>query len=447
MKKKLDELEDTAAPPSPYSPEQALTMQRYGSHAGGKALPLDRPAQTVQGTDVRGFVPQPSSDIIYAEPRDSVPTPAAMDHSKQINWQRGQIGEAGAAVPTAAQADTSLPPGSRYKRVANSYENAAPGLGATSMIATRGGEIVDLSGKSDIGTPGKSSAQPTGAVPGFTNQDLVDLYGGPAKSAMTDEQWKAQIDQNSAMPAGWTWDQATGKPVPMNPSVKNTWQQQTLGGPQNLFTREGTDAELSFNTPGHTSMPAIDLSGPGAMVQSALPYAVQNAADRRKAYQIQQQHQLFKDKYGIDLKRIELGIQAQTAASNAAKNQAEIGKMHAETSALPAKGNALGGKLSIEQTKQLAEMYQMNPEAFDAIAGIHDQPEETRAQLRPQKLREMLGYGGVKEAGAAPTAPASGGTPGAKKPTYAEFVSAVRAKGSRMPDDQLQAYYSQNYGG
>jgi len=444
MKKNLVDLEDTAAPPSPYSPEQALTMQRYGSHAGGRALPLERPAKTVQGTDVRGFVPRPSTDTIYPEPRAAVPTPAAIDHSGQINWQPGKIGEAVAAesaMPASAQ------PGPRYKRVANLYENNAPGLGATSMIATRGGEIVDLSGKSDIGTPGKSAAQPTGAVPGFTNQDLVDLYGGPAKSAMTDEQWKTQTAQNSAMPEGWTWDQATGKPVPMNPSVKNTWQQQTPGGPQKLFTREGTDAELSFNAPGRTSMPAIDLSGSGAMVQSALPYAAQNASDRRRSLQLQQQHQLFKDKYGIDLKRIELGIQAQTAASNAAKNQAEIGKLTAETSAIPAKGNALGGKLSIEQTKQLAEMYQMNPEAFDAISGIHDQPEELRAQLRPQKLREMLGYGGVKEAGAATTAPAATGTPGAKKPTYAEFVSAVRAKGSRMPDDQLQAYYSQNYGG
>jgi len=436
MKKNIVDLEDTAAPPSPYSPDQALTMQRYGSHAGGRALPLERPAKTVQGTDVRGFVPRQSADTIYPEPSAAIPAPTAVDHSDQINWQRGQIVEAGAAIPAVPQAATSLPPGPRYKRVANPYENNAPGLGATSMIATQGGEIIDLSGKSDIGTPGRSAAQPTGAVPGFTNQDLVDLYGGPAKSVMTDEQQQAQISKNTAMPAGWVWDQATGKAIPTSPSVKNTWERQTPGGPQKLFTREGTDAELSFTAPGRTALPDIDLSGPGAMVQSALPHIAQNAADRRRSLAAQQQYQMFKDKYNIDLKQIELGITARKAASDAAVNQAQIGKLNAEATAVPAKAKSYRAQFLLEAGKELAKnLSMMAPEEQEA----------GRKQLDVIEQELMAIDAGGSKQGAAPAAPTA--VPGAKKPTYEEFVSAVRAKGSRMADDQLKQYYSQNYGG
>lgn len=431
MAKKLSDLEDTAV---------TTAIPRLGTPAGeaaaAKTIEAYRPENLV---DRQGVSHSPATvrertgrDLAYKtrdtlandwgagggdaiSPRmDTVFDDVSVRRTRPVNSQTPGIGDAEAATPAA----TALPPGvgPRYKRVANPYENNAPGYGGTSMIATRAGEIVDLSGRSDIGTPGKSAAYPTGAAPGFVNQDLVDLYGGPAKSAMTDEQWRAQIDQNSAMPAGWVWDQATGKAIPTNPSVKNAWQtadgKPIMAGPagkQTPMVQQGTDAELSFGAANHTSLPAIDLSGPGAMIQSALPYAAQAGAERRKSFERQQQNQLFKEKYGIDLKRMELGIQAQTAASNAARNQAEIGKLNAETAAVPGKGTAAGSKISLEQAKHMTELYQMSPDAFDAIAGIHDQPEEERIKLRPQKLREMLGYGGTIQSASA--APASASAP------------------------------------
>lgn len=370
-------------------------------------------ALKTQGTDVRGLVPRTTTDMIYS-PNVSQEVVGGSLPTKSM--KANAVENPDTAIPVAS--------GPRYKRVNDT--NAPAGFAGTSRIATRKGGLVDLSTqagtmKGAVATPYgvNSPMQAPNGVYGFNNQDLVDLYGGPAKSAMTDDQWRAQIDQNSAMPAGWVWDQAKGEAIPMNPSVKNAWQTadgkpimvRGADGKPRPMVQEGTDEDLSFGAANRTSMPALDTSSPLALLSSALPLAYQSGQNRLKLQQRARDYQLLRDKYLLDLKKNDMGINARNAEVNAAKAQAEIGKLNAETAAVPGRGTAAGNKVSLDQAKHMTELYQMSPDAFDAIAGIHDQPEEERIKLRPQKLREMLGYGGTIQSASAAPASASASAP------------------------------------
>lgn len=224
------------------------------------------------------------------------------------------IAEAG--VPLKSGPSTAIAAsGPRYKRVGNPYESAAPGYGSTKMIATREGAIQDLS---------KQAVGPQSSVPGFNNQDLVDLFGGPAKSSMTPEEAGAQIAKNKGtMPDGFYYDR-NAKGTADDPFVK----QMPTG--DNYIGLSGNRLEKNP----HSSVPQLDFSNPQALLASAVPMAAQIGQNKARQIEAQRQAQLWRDKYNIDLsshlKNLEMQLQAPKIAAETELARAQSEKARRE---------------------------------------------------------------------------------------------------------------------
>jgi hypothetical protein len=103
------------------------------------------------------------------------------------------------------------------------------------------------------------------------------------------------------------------------------------------------------------------------------------------------------------------------------------------------------GALTDVQHEELKILDQREREARSRLAKLNKRLSgwkqiETDANTEIENIRKRRFAMGVGEA-PAPFAPAPTG------PTYEEFVKKVKAAGSKLPDDQLKAYYRQKYGG
>ncbi len=283
---------------------------------------------------------------------------------KKVFVDRGKAVASAAEGGTPASAVPQPPTGPRYRRVDNPYERESGGFTGTSMIATRDGQLVDLSREAGR-VPGVGPSNKLTAVPGFNTQDLVDLYGPGAKSSLSDEENAALVAQRKT----------------------------NLGN--RVFTGYETDAQgnkrpvFTDITP-KTAVPQLDFSSPQSMLASAIPMAIQIGQNKAKALRDQQNRQLFKDKYDIDLQRIEMGLKGPLYAAQTAHAQAEAKKAEAEAGVVRPKTRE--GGLLTDLIKEAYKNMTLLPE---------EEKEGAKKQINQwmQRLDEVEGGSAVPGAG------------------------------------------------
>jgi hypothetical protein len=167
-----------------------------------------------------------------------------------------------------------------------------------------------------------------------------------------------------------------------------------------------------------------------------------NASEGIHGAAMARQLQAFKDKYGIDLKRSEFALKQQELAQQAPKTAAEARYYDANAKKVGAEATALPGK-----TKSYMAQFHINTanKLMDELVNpLTEEPRKAEIRQSLATIEAELNdldskNSGERKAGAGIVSP--------QKPTLEAFKKAVREKGSKLSDPELDRYYSENYGG
>lgn len=272
------------------------------------------------------------------------------------------------------------------------------------------------------------------------------------------------------------WEVMPGQDTPLSDrttTVPTYNQKGEYTGNQVLPYQEGLAADMQRRGPGDFDVPASPESGyaRGNVSQMVMPAEQLKEVQARKdavlpaldSYNqaLDQRNYLesahgpeqyaarqaklaaFAKKYGLnenDLKRMELNAKIPMLQAEAAAHLANADKLKAEA------GNiSTGGKNKSYLGASLQKAHEtLTQRLYDPTTDPTELPKLRESLGQIEQDLEKYDKGGAQN---------SGETKGKvsivppKKPTLDEFKAAVRAKGSKLSDTELQQYYSENYGG
>lgn len=320
---------------------------------------------------------------------------------------------AGTASANTAPAPTSALPSERYFRYLAGQGRYADNANDP-RYANRGrdvrGAVFDGAYNAVPGNVVLPEKDTTGARAPYTitTDDLVDLYGKGARSTMSDEENQARIAARRApsgtfIPGAFTEKAARFAGVNNLPDSADREDLSVSVNPN----RSTSEYDLRQPARPESAMPSLDLGSPGALLMSAVPYAARIGQNRARAAEAMRKAQALQQQYGIDmgnyLKRLELQQMQPKITAETAKAQAEAAKAGVEAQATAGRTATGAGKLSLEDRKNIIDMYQNSPEAFSALYG-DPSIAEPDAATKSQWLKKAIGMDVPAPAGEAAAA-------------------------------------------